>query len=117
MIELIMATHDALLTMSKGLNAVSYSSRKVIGSIVYVVFVARAEMYDGLNDQVTDLMIRIARDHGFPDGNKRTAVISGLTIIDMVRGPLKISDDDVVKAAMLAAAGDRDSLLSIVERA
>lgn len=110
MTDMIMRCHGLGLEHSNGLKNVRNSTLGVVESIAYVVFVTRAESYTSLEDQATDLAVRLATDHPFPDGNKRTAVLASLTLLDAYGRPVACSNKAVVSAALAASQGDVESV-------
>lgn len=110
MTDMVMRCHGLGLENSDGLKSVRGSSLGMVEAITYVVFVARATSYPSLEDQATDLAVRIATDHPFPDGNKRTAVLAALTLLDAYGRPIACSNNAVVSAALAASRGDAESV-------
>ena len=110
MTDMVMRCHGLGLENSDGMKSVRGSSLGMVEAITYVVFVARATSYPSLEDQATDLAVRIATDHPFPDGNKRTAVLAALTLLDSYGRPIACSNNAVVSAALAASQGDAESV-------
>lgn len=110
MTDMVMRCHGLGLENSDGLKNIHGSSLGTVEAITYVVFVARATSYPSLEDQATDLAVRIATDHPFPDGNKRTAVLAALTLLDAYGRPIACSNNAVVSAALAASQGDAESV-------
>ncbi len=66
------------------------------------------DFYPSLADKAAVLVVRIARNHPLPDGNKRLAWQS-LTLFLALNGhPLEVSNDDAVQLMLGVAAGDLD---------
>lgn len=110
MTDMVMRCHGLGLENSDGLKSVRGSSLGTVEAITYVVFVTRATSYPSLEDQAADLAVRIATDHPFPDGNKRTAVLAALTLLDAYGRPIACSNNAVVSAALAASQGDAESV-------
>ena len=110
MTDMVMRCHGLGLENSDGLKNIHGSSLGMVEAITYVVFVARATSYPSLEDQAADLAVRIATDHPFPDGNKRTAVLAALTLLDAYGRPIACSNNAVVSAALAASRGDVDAV-------
>ena len=110
MTDMVMRCHGLGLENSDGLKNIHGSSLGMVEAITYVVFVTRATSYPSLEDQAADLAVRIATDHPFPDGNKRTAVLAALTLLDAYGRPIACSNNAVVSAALAASRGDVDTV-------
>lgn len=110
MTDMVMRCHGLGLENSDGLKNIHGSSLGMVEAIIYVVFVTRATSYPSLEDQAADLAVRIATDHPFPDGNKRTAVLAALTLLDAYGRPIACSNNAVVSAALAASRGDAESV-------
>ena len=110
MTDMVMRCHGLGLENSDGLKSVRGSSLGTVEAITYAVFVTRATSYPSLEDQAADLAVRIATDHPFPDGNKRTAVLASLTLLDAYGRPIACSNNAVVSAALAASRGDAESV-------
>lgn len=110
MTDMVMRCHGLGLENSDGLKNIHGSSLGMVEAITYVVFVTRATSYPSLEDQAADLAVRIATDHPFPDGNKRTAVLAALTLLDAYGRPIACSNNAVVSAALAASQGDAESV-------
>lgn len=110
MTDMVMRCHGLGLENSDGLKSVRGSSLGTVEAITYAVFVTRATSYPSLEDQAADLAVRIATDRPFPDGNKRTAVLAALTLLDAYGRPIACSNNAVVSAALSASQGDAESV-------
>lgn len=110
MTDMVMRCHGLGLENSDGLKNIHGSSLGMVEAITYVVFVTRATSYPSLEDQAADLAVRIATDHPFPDGNKRTAVLAALTLLDAYGRPIACSNNAVVSAALAASQRDAESV-------
>ena len=90
----------------KPVSGVGRQSRAHVEAIVYTVFSFQPERYAGLEAQVADLAVRLATGHCFPDGNKRTSMLSAAAVMETYGRSVSCSQSDFVEAAMLAACGD-----------
>ena len=113
-VRLASRAHDAALASSAGLISDHQEADAAVGSAVYSVLVAGSEGYADLGDQLSDLAVHIARGHYHTDGNKRTAILTVLTIADVLGQPSVASDDDIVSAALAAADGDRGMVRTLL---
>ena len=112
-VSIITAAHNESLSVSAGLNLTPRRSIDGINAVCYTVFASRE--YESAEDQIVDLMVRIATGHCYPDGNKRTALVAGLTLMKyqgLSTG--RYTMGDLVSAALLAASGDRDEVRKIL---
>lgn len=110
MTDMIMRCHGLGLEGRNGLKTIRTTSLGTVESIAYVVFVTHAMTYPSLEDQAADLAVRIATDHPFPDGNKRTAVLAAITLLDAYGRPVACSNAAVVSAALAASRGDAEAV-------
>ena len=105
--------HGESLSVSAGLNLTPRRSVNGINAICYTVFASRE--YPSAEDQIVDLMVRIAMGHCYPDGNKRTALVSGLTLMAYLGLPtVKCTVNDLVVAVLSAAVGNDDGVREIL---
>jgi prophage maintenance system killer protein len=112
-VSIITAAHDGSLSASAGLNLTPRRSIDGINAVCYTVFVSRE--YESAEDQIVDLMVRIATGHCYPDGNKRTALVAGLTLMEyqgLSTGGYTV--DDLVSVALSAASGSVDEVRKIL---
>ena len=66
------------------------------------------EFYPAFVDKAAVLVVRLARNHPLPDGNKRLAW-QALTVFCSLNGyQLEVPPDDAVEAMMAIAAGELD---------
>jgi death-on-curing protein len=66
------------------------------------------DFYPSLAEKAAVLVVRIARNHPLPDGNKRLAW-QALTIFLALNGHrLEVADDDAVNLMLAIAAGDQN---------
>lgn len=112
--ELVMSAHGRALEESTGLQIATGESRKRVESVVYSVFTAHPSDYSSLESQVAELMSRLALDHCFADGNKRTALLTGLTIMEAYGRLVNLSVNDAVTIALMAADGETDKIASVL---
>lgn len=110
--ELVMSAHGRALEESIGLQIASVESRRRVESVVYSVFAAHPGSYSSLESQVAEFISRLASDHCFADGNKRTALLSALTIMEAYGRPVSLSIDDAVAIALMAADGKTSEIAS-----
>lgn len=66
------------------------------------------DAYPGLPRKVAALFHSIARNHAFVDGNKRTAVVAAIHMLNWNGYDLDAEQCDVVDIALLAAEGHAD---------
>lgn len=104
--DVIMSAHGRALERSVGLQGTGRQSREHVEAIVYTVFSFQPERYACLEAQAADLAVRLATGHCFPDGNKRTSVLSAAVVMEAYGRSVSCSQSDLVEAAMLAACGD-----------
>lgn len=110
--ELVMSAHGRVLEESAGLPVATGESRRRVESVVYSVFSAHPESYDSLESQVAEFMSRLASDHCFADGNKRTALLSAITVMEAYGRLVRLSVDDAVAIALMAADGETSQIKS-----
>jgi len=66
------------------------------------------ELYPGIFEKVAVLLYKIANNHPFLDGNKRTAFVVALTIFAVNGYEFKFTQDEVVSFMLSVARGDSD---------
>ncbi len=113
-VDMVMSAHGRALERSAGLRSASKQSRDHVEAITYAVFSSRPGRYGSIEKQAADFAVRLATGHCFPDGNKRTAVLSAAVIMEAYGRSIACGQDEMVKAAMLAAAGDVDRVEAIL---
>lgn len=114
LVDIVMSAHGLALESSAGLRATPGDSRKRVESVVYSVFSAAPDRYGSLEGQAADLACKLAKDHCFPDGNKRTSVLAAMTIMNSYGRALSFTQDDFVSMAMLSAKGDVDGVRGLL---
>lgn len=97
----IVACHDAVVAKSGFNPAPSARCREVfaeqVQSVIYSVFGTiygskPDDRYADLFVQMADFAIHLSRDHIFPDGNKRTTVISTMALLKHSGFILQVED-------------------------
>ena len=66
------------------------------------------EFYPGFVEKASVLVVRIARNHPLPDGNKRLAWLSLRMFCALNGYELEVSSDDAVRTTIAIAAGELD---------
>ncbi|HAA34473.1 MAG TPA: type II toxin-antitoxin system death-on-curing family toxin, partial [Firmicutes bacterium] len=64
------------------------------------------ELYPGIVEKVAVLLFKIANNHPFLDGNKRTAFVVALTIFAVNGYEFKFTQEEVVTFMLSVARGD-----------
>jgi death-on-curing family protein len=101
-----MEAHGQSLKMAYGLAAVPNGTfNKVKGSLAGIMSFY-PERFEDLDSQAAALACRLAKDHCFPDGNKRTAVLMAITLMEAYGNAVACSQDDFVQAGLAAARND-----------
>lgn len=81
-VELVLAIHDAILENEPGLKGTA-DLAKLDGAIARIDNWMLYENTNNIFDIASLYAVAIARSHAFPDGNKRTAMVTMLTYLDL----------------------------------
>ena len=109
-VDIIMSIHGAIVKRTRGLaNADSRNRDKVEAAIASICSI-HVERFNDLNDQAVAIACRLAQDHCYPDGNKRTAIITAMAIMEAYGRAIHCTDADIVNAGLKAAIGDADGV-------
>lgn len=101
--DLVMTVHDDLVTkkgFDPGLSAEGREETRgrvlsvIVPSFATVYGIGPSERYSDVFEQVADFAMRLANDHIFPDGNKRTTVVMSLGLLRFAGVSLLIEDAD-----------------------
>lgn len=116
LVDVVMSAHGRALCLSNGMDIVPPSSRNKVQSACASICSMYPERFSCMEEQAATLACRLAKDHCFPDGNKRTAIITAITFMETYGRAVSCSDDEFVQAALAAARDDTmevmDNLLS-----
>ena len=110
--DVIMSAHGQSLHVSRGLDVVHPSTVDRVGAAVYGICVFHPERFADLEHQGCALACRLACDHPFADGNKRTAIMAAMAFMETYGRGISVSDDAVVAAALAAANDDIDAVMA-----
>ncbi len=107
-VEDICAAHDAVIEESGGLAGI-----RDLGSIASAVGRMSAgaggtELFSTLHEKVAALLEALVQNHGFVDGNKRTALASAAAMLALNGWRLDYEDEDAVKFVIGVALHDID---------
>lgn len=75
--ETLLTLHDKVLTVSGGMRGVK-DEGLLRGP---VEFIKDDEYYSSFSDKLTHLVYSLVKNHGFNDGNKRTALAAGALLL------------------------------------
>ncbi|AEC18398.1 type II toxin-antitoxin system death-on-curing family toxin [Gallibacterium anatis] len=105
-IELVLAIHDTILNEEPGLKG-RPDRGKLESALARIDNWMLYENTENIFDIAALYAVAIAKSHAFPDGNKRTALVTMLTYLDLqgVEVPANHHLDDVM---VEVAAGERD---------
>lgn len=105
-LELVLAIHQAILETEPGLKG-SVDLGKLDGALSRIDNWMHYENTDNIFDIAALYAVAIAKAHAFPDGNKRTAMVTMLTYLDL-QG-IEIEPDHGLDDTMVeVAAGGMD---------
>lgn len=95
-VEEICGAHDAVIEESGGLDGI-----RDLGSIASAVGrmsagAGETEVFPSLHEKVAALLQALVQNHGFIDGNKRTALASAAAMLALNGWRLDYEDDDAV---------------------
>lgn len=106
-IDEVMAVHARQIAEFGGASGLRDPS--VVASALARPLNRAAYEYDvSLSDLAATLAFGIARNHGFVDGNKRTALASSAVFLRLNGYRLDAADDDAVKTFLALASGAID---------
>ncbi|TCD53846.1 death-on-curing protein [Alloscardovia theropitheci] len=98
--ESICSTHDAILLSSQGLNVSTNHSYGLVESVVAANFSmyydhtpAQLHGFTDIFDQVAHFATQLSTDHPFPDANKRTTVVTSVSLLYQHGIGLSFTDD------------------------
>lgn len=111
LVDTVLSAHGQALSASRGLDGVPHDSIKRVESACASVCSFHPERYGTLERQAAELAVRIAKDHCFPDGNKRTGVIMAIVLMETYGHAVSCSQDDFIRAGLAAADGDSDKVM------
>lgn len=102
-----MAAHGTGVNVAGGLGTVTPRSKERLEGGIASILCFHPERFDDIEDQACALACRIAQDHCLPDGNKRTAILTAIALLEAFGRDVDCGQNDFVDAALAAAAGDR----------
>lgn len=105
-VNVVMSAHGRSINESYGFGTVTGDSKKKLKSAMVSVLSMYPERYETLSRQAAELACRIAQDHCFPDGNKRTAIVATTAFLETYGHAVSCSQDDFVAAALAASQGN-----------
>ena len=111
LVDVVMSAHGRALCLSNGLDAVPPASRGRVQSACASICSMYPERFSCMEQQAAQLACRLAKDHCFPDGNKRTAIITAIIFMETYGRAVYCSDDEFVRAALAAADDDAEKVM------
>lgn len=114
-VDVVMSAHGRAISASYGFDTVTIDMKNRLKGAMASVLSMYPERYQTLSRQAAELACRIAQDHCFADGNKRTAIIAATAFLETYGHAVSCSSDDFVNAALAAANGDADSVMMFLQ--
>ena len=95
--------HAAVLVTSGGTDGIRDLGRLESAVRTQEQAVFGSELYPGIIDKAAALIRGIINDHPFVDGNKRTGMLAGLSLLRINDGELVIKEGEIEDFAVLIA--------------
>lgn len=106
MTSVVMSAHGKAIDNTYGLAVVPNGTYDKVQGCLASIVSFHPERFTDLTDQAAHLACRIAQDHCFPDGNKRTAIITAVVFMETYGAAVSCSQHDLVEAGMAASQGN-----------
>lgn len=106
LVDVIMSAHGVATSVGGGLTAANATNRERVRAAITGIVCYHVERFADLGEQGIALIVRIAKAHAFADGNKRTAMLTGITFLETYGLPVACSQHDFALAGVAAATGD-----------
>lgn len=100
--------HNVVIELTGGSNELrSYSLLESAVLSTYQTF-DNTDIYSSIEEKASHLIYSIIKNHPFVDGNKRTGIQSGITLLIINNLYVNCSDSDIQNIAYSVASGDKD---------
>lgn len=113
LVQMVMRCHGLSL-VDGSTGGVSPEGVACVNAMVNDVFGWSASRYGSLEEQASDIAVRIASERPFKTCNDETAVLCAMTVLDAYGHPVACSQDAVREAVMACRSGDADEVVRLL---